>query len=110
MFLVRLLADERPIFFAYFLVYRSWAWPVKTVRAVLLWPRNPVLVASLQIVVISLEAGALEALKCSPFVMETLSCFGEGDASNASWTHHPVRALGLRGLILDVHDAWRRHG
>ena len=110
MFLVRLLADECPIFFAYFLVYRSWAWPVKTVGTALLWPRNPVLVASLQIVVISLEAGTLETLKYFPFVMETLSRFGERNTSNASWTHHPVRALGPRGLILDIHYAWGRHG
>jgi hypothetical protein len=66
--------------------------------------------ARVHVIVISLKSAALEAPKCFPSVMETLPRPVKRDSSYASWPHYTVRALGLRGLILDIHDARRKHG
>jgi hypothetical protein len=103
-------ADECPVFFSDFFVYRRRTRPVEAVCTIFLWTRNPIVLPGVNIVEVGLESPTAEAPKCFFLVIETSACFRERDKPYASWPHKTSLARGPTRFILDIHDARRRHG
>ena len=93
-------SNLRPILFAHVIIDLNGLgrW-IQLILPVLLRAGNPVIFTALHIEVVGLKASALEALKCFSSIVNRGSSFGEGHATNASWTAQTTC------LVLDVHDA-----
>lgn len=71
---------------------------VKSIEAIFAGARNPLFVASVDIVVVGLESRSLQAPEFSSAVIDRRASFGEGNAAN------PGRSSEVPSLSLDVHD------